>query len=109
MSPSEIFEYDFGQRAPGYTVDDLCEICQLTVERIFELVDYGVIDPVGASIAEWRFPTQSIIRARRALRLQRDLELNLAGIALALELIEENERLRRDLQIAQAHLARFIG
>jgi len=28
-------------------------------------------------------------RARLALRLERDLELNLAGVALAVELIEE--------------------
>jgi hypothetical protein len=31
---------------------------------------------------------------RRALRLQHDLELNLPGAALALELLDEIERLR---------------
>ena len=109
MSPSEILEFDFEHRAPAYTLDDFCEICQVTVESVYELVDYGVLNPVGASSTEWRFPTQAIIQARRALRLQRDLELNLAGIALALELLDDNERLRRELQIARAHLARFMA
>jgi chaperone modulatory protein CbpM len=106
MSTHDIeFEFD---RAPSYTVDELCEICQLTLERILELVDYGVIHPVGSSSADWRFPVQAILQARRALRLQRDLELNLAGIALAQELIDENERLRRQLQVARALLGRFM-
>jgi chaperone modulatory protein CbpM len=35
-----------------------------------------------------------VIRVRRAVRLQRDLELNLPGTALALELIDEIEQLR---------------
>lgn len=107
MSPHEIFEFDFDHHALSYTVQDLCEICQLTLDRICELVDYGVINPVGDTRTEWRFPTQSIVRVRSAVRLQRDLELNLAGIALALELIDENDRLRRELQIARAHLGRF--
>jgi hypothetical protein len=33
-----------------------------------------------------------------ALRLERDLEINLAGVALALELLDELQRLRREQQ-----------
>jgi chaperone modulatory protein CbpM len=40
-------------------------------------------------------------RARTALRLQRDLEINLPGVALALELMEELERLRRELRMGR--------
>jgi chaperone modulatory protein CbpM len=36
-------------------------------------------------------------RARLAVRLERDLEVNLAGVALALDLLEEIDRLRRAL------------
>jgi len=38
------------------------------------------------------------IHGRVALRLERDLEVNLAGIALALDLMEELEQLRRELR-----------
>jgi chaperone modulatory protein CbpM len=38
-------------------------------------------------------------RARIAVRLERDLELNLAGVALALDLLEELEQLRQQLKV----------
>ena len=108
MATSEILELSFEHGTPFYSLNELCEICQLTVDRICEFVDYGVINPLGTTNTEWRFPPQAIMQARRATRLQRDLELNLAGIALALELIDENERLRRELQTLRTHLERFI-
>lgn len=108
MSPNEILEFEFESRVVSYTLAEVCEICQVTVDHIYELIDYGVLDPVGTSSAEWRFSTRSIVQARRAVRLQRDLELNLAGIALSPDLLDENARLRRELQIARAHLARFM-
>jgi chaperone modulatory protein CbpM len=37
-------------------------------------------------------------RVEIALRLQRDLQVNLAGAALALDLLEETQRLRARLQ-----------
>jgi chaperone modulatory protein CbpM len=33
------------------------------------------------------------------MRLQRDLEINMAGVALALDLMEELEQLRRELRM----------
>ena len=49
--------------------------------------DYG--DPATFS---------ALRRTRMALRLERDLEINLAGVALALELLDELQRLRREQQ-----------
>jgi chaperone modulatory protein CbpM len=109
MSSNESSEFEFEARGQLYTVDDFCEICQLTLDRIYELVDYGVLNPMGHTSAEWRFTTQAILQAQRAYRLQRDLDLNLGGIALALDLLEEIDRLRRELDLTRAQLARFIS
>lgn len=73
---------------------ELCRACQLSAERIFELVEYGVIEPVGQEPRQWRFTGISIRRVRSAQRLQRDLGLNIAGAALALDLLDEMEALR---------------
>ncbi len=62
-----------------------------------EFVEEGVLNVVEINAAEWHFTGAALRRARRALRLERDLEINLAGLALALELMEEVERLRREL------------
>jgi len=62
-----------------------------------EFVEEGVLHVVDVS-TEWRFSGDAVRRARLALRLERDLELNLAGVALAVELIEEISQLRRELK-----------
>ncbi len=80
------------------TVKDLSRMCAVDERHIVEYVEEGVLNVVEISAAEWHFTGAALRRARRALRLERDLEINLAGIALALELMEEAERLRRELQ-----------
>jgi chaperone modulatory protein CbpM len=80
------------------TVAELSRICAVDERHIVELVDEGVISIVEIGTTEWRFSGTALRRTRLALRLERDLELNLAGVALALDLMEEVERLRRALQ-----------
>jgi chaperone modulatory protein CbpM len=80
------------------TVQDLCRMCAVDERHIVEFVEEGVLEVVEIDTAEWHFTGSSLRRARLALRLERDLELNLAGVALALELMEELQYLRRELQ-----------
>lgn len=80
------------------TLDDLCVACAVHAERIVELVEEGVLEPAVREPGSWRFGGSSLRRARVALRLQRDLEINLAGVALALELLDEIESLRARLR-----------
>jgi chaperone modulatory protein CbpM len=56
-----------------------------------------VLSVVEIDTSEWHFTGAALRRARLALRLERDLELNLAGVALALDLMEELQTLRREL------------
>jgi chaperone modulatory protein CbpM len=79
------------------TVKDLSRICAVDERHIVEFVEEGVLNVVEVTAAEWHFSGTALRRARLALRLERDLEINLAGVALALELMEELERLRREL------------
>jgi chaperone modulatory protein CbpM len=80
------------------TVEELSRICAVDERHIVELVDEGVISVVEVGTLRWRFSGTALRRTRLALRLERDLELNLAGVALALDLMEEVERLRRELR-----------
>lgn len=80
------------------TLADLCHACVVREEQIIELVDAGVLEPQGREPAHWRFGGASLHRARTALRLQRDLDIDLAGAALALELLDEIESLRTRLR-----------
>ena len=84
------------------TLGELCRACQLPAERLFDLVEEGVIEPLGHDPAHWHFRRVSLRRIRCAQRLERDLHVNVAGAALALELLEKLGRLR-------ARLRRFEG
>ena len=84
----------------GLTLEQLCCACDVQAEWIISLVEESIIEPQGDMIENWRFSGSSLRRVRSALRLQRDLGVNLAGIALALDLLEEIENLRLQVTIA---------
>ena len=74
---------------------ELCRLCGVNAENVIAMVDEGVVEPQGAHPGEWRFRGMSVRRAQIALRLQRDLRVNLPGAALVLDLLEELEEFRR--------------
>jgi chaperone modulatory protein CbpM len=80
------------------TLAELCRACAVQVDGIVELVNEGVIKPVGREPHRWRFTGSHMRRASVALRLQRDLGVNLAGAALALQLMDELDALRSHLK-----------
>ncbi|MGO9931782.1 MAG: chaperone modulator CbpM [Steroidobacteraceae bacterium] len=79
------------------TLAELSRMCAVDQQHIMEFVEEGILNVVGVR-TEWHFSGAALRRARMAVRLERDLELNLAGVALALDLLEELERLRRELK-----------
>jgi chaperone modulatory protein CbpM len=79
------------------TIQDLSRMCAVDEHHIVEYVEEGVLTAVDYH-SEWHFTGAALRRARLAVRLERDLELNLAGVALALDLMEELQQLRRELQ-----------
>ena len=82
----------------SYSLREICRVCHVHAELIIDIVDEGIVTPRGSEPHVWRFDGRSVVRVQRALRLQRDLGINLAGAALAVDLLEEIERLRRRLR-----------
>ena len=64
------------------------------LEQILALVAEGLLQPMGAGPADWRFPGEALPQARRALRLARDFDLDLAAVAVVMDLLAEIDRLR---------------
>lgn len=88
--PGEIFD-----DGVVLSVADLSRMFAVEERHIVELVEEGVLTVIEVDTTEWRFSGTELRRARIALRLERDLGVNLPGVALALELLEELEPLRR--------------
>ena len=66
----------------------LCTRLHCGAGEALDLVHYGVLHPRGQSPQHWRFSSLDVYRAQLSRRLVRDLELDLAGAALAVELLE---------------------
>lgn len=82
----------------GLTLTQLCRVCSVHAEYVIELVEEGLIQVHGEEVAEWHFQGQSIQRTRKAWRLQTDLGINLEGVAVILELLDEVDHLRLRLK-----------
>ena len=80
------------------TLVELCRACRAEEEQVRVWVVEGVLTPLGASPPEWRFAGASLRRARLALTLTRELEVNAPGVALALDLMDEIEALKASLR-----------
>jgi chaperone modulatory protein CbpM len=99
MSPSDerMLSGTIFDETTRLSLKDLSRMCAVDEQHIVEYVEEGVLQVIEVR-SEWHFSGDALRRARLAVRLERDLELNLAGVALAVELIEELEQLRRQLQ-----------
>lgn len=86
------------------SLSELCRSCGLAAEDVARMVEEGLLHPRGKP-PRWRFPATDLRRAHAAQRLQRDLGLNLAGAALALDLLDEMERMRARMRV----LERLLG
>ena len=80
------------------SLNDLCHACSSSAEWVIALVEEGALEPIGYEQTSWRFTGTSLQKAHTAMRLQRDLGINLAGIALALDLLDEMETMRARLR-----------
>jgi len=81
------------------TLAELCQACSVPAESLLGMVEQGILEPCGRGPRQWRFGGSSLRRAHTALQLQHDLGINLAGAALALDLMQEIDRLRERLRV----------
>ena len=81
--------------ATHFGLKELCTLCNITAEMVQDMIDEGLLTPPDSSPMQWRFDYIEIRRVQTAVRLQRDLRLNLPGCALVLDLLEELEELRQ--------------
>lgn len=84
---------------------EFCRLCRLDMEAIIELADLGLVSPRGRSPQEWQLPAAVLPRLAMAGRLMRDLGINLSGAVLAVELLE----VQRDLERQIRRLERLTG
>ena len=94
---------DYSQET-SLTFTDLCEICQISSDFIEDLIALGIVRPQITGAEEDIFTLKQLQRIKTAIRLHRDLEVNLTGVAVILDLLDELEDLRSRLNLMEKHL-----
>ncbi|HEA53195.1 hypothetical protein LCGC14_2197730 [marine sediment metagenome] len=94
-----------------FTLHDVCERGECHAEFVIKLVDYGIIAPMEPAIEsrQWLFDVAALSRLHKALRLQRDLKMNLPGLAMSLELLDEVQDMRREVERLNRQLQQLTG
>ena len=88
------------------TLDEFCEACSISNDFIQALIEHDIVHPIGEQPNQWQFELEEVQRVKTAQRLQRDLEVNMAGIALVLDLLDELDELRAHAQLIERHYTR---
>lgn len=93
-----------------FTLREFCERGECHAEFVIKLVSYGIIAPVEDSqdARDWAFDLRALTRLRKAQRLQRDLKMNLPGLAMSLDLLDELRDMRREVERLNRLVARFM-
>ena len=96
LSDEEFMSGEIIEENVVLSVSDLSRMFAVEERHIHELVEEGVLSVIEIKTTEWRFSGAALRRTRIALRLERDLGINVQGVALVLELLDELEQLRRE-------------
>lgn len=86
------------------SIVDLCDACSIDITVVEEMIAEGIVEPSGRELN--RVPYSMVRRTRTVIHLQHDLGVNLAGAALALELLEQISQLRTKLRLVETGSAR---
>ena len=77
---------------------EACRVCRIELEVVMELADLGLVSPRGGAPPDWQLPADALPRLALAGRLIQDLGVNVSGAVLAIELLEQQRSLQRQIE-----------
>jgi len=86
------------------SLDELAEFSGLSHDELADLMAIGAIEPERSAAPAYVFHTQTIVLARTARRLRDDFELDIHGVAMALNLLQKIHTLETRLAAVDAKL-----
>jgi chaperone modulatory protein CbpM len=84
-----------------FSFTEICQQYHMPKEILLEMLEHGLISTLTTSAEKANFNQTMVKRIQSAYRLQCDLGVNSPGAVLALELLDELEQLRKELNILQ--------
>lgn len=105
----EVFTLEVSGSRTRYSLREVCERGGCHAELVLKMVSYGIIEPVaGQEGRNWQFDLPALVRLHKAMRLQRDLKMNLPGLAMSLDLLDEVDSMRREITQLRQRLQQLV-
>jgi len=82
-------------------LEELASAAGLHPGLVEQFIDYGLLEPVTGAGPGALFPASGVARLRLIMRLRSDLGVNLAGIAVILDLRDRLLRLHEEMERLQ--------
>src|SRR5437868_2041391 len=86
------------------TLEALAASTGLHPALVERFVEFGLLDPVGRSGTQLLFELAAVPRLRMIERLRCDIGINLAGIAVILDLLDRLRALQREIEWQRGQL-----
>jgi len=105
VSVTQVLEAQVLGEGEWIAVTEICQLCRIDRDALMELATLGLIEPREHGPGEWRVPAAALPRLRVVGRLMHDLDINVNGAALVVELLEA----RRELESRLRRLERLAA
>ena len=98
MKSQEIISGILLDEAHPIQLTQLCAFCNADMDFVIEMVEYGLLAPKGKTPSKWIFQSEDLKRLKTAGRLKQDLGVNVSGIGVVLDLLDEIMALKARLK-----------
>ncbi|MDL5512346.1 chaperone modulator CbpM [Arenibacter sp. M-2] len=88
-------------------ITDFCMSHNIETHFVTELYEYGLVDIVVKEDVQY-IPIQQLPKAEKILRLHADLDINLEGIAVITQLLNQMEKMQDEITQLKNKLDLFI-
>ena len=86
------------------TFVEVCQRYSLSESMLRQMIEHGLFPEACIRVKATRFDAPKLARVHSASRLRHDLGVNVPGVVLALELLDELQELRQEVRILQRHI-----
>jgi len=86
---------------------EVCQSCHLSEKFLIDLLEHGLLGDVSGDYKHVTFEPAMLARIRSAYRLHHDLEMDLQGVLMVLDLLDEMEKMHNELEILKRNVTFF--
>ncbi len=84
-----------------FTLMEVCQICHVTPQLIQDFINHDIIQ-LDSYRADHQFTVDHLSRIQQSLRLQKELEVNLTGVAIILDLLDDRQKMQAEINLLKS-------